>query len=656
MNLFALAIRNIKLNSNKYIMYIFSMSFSVFTAYTFLALMQNKYVMLAFQYDKRYQVILLSFGIIIMVFVLFFLISSNNSFIRARKKEISTYSLFGMTNGMIGKLLFLETLIVGLATLIIGICTGVFFSKLVAMFLVNISLSNFVGDISFSIHPLSICITALIFMVIFCLMGLSGLRVINKFELIDLFKAEKVSEGKVKGSFLLLILSLIFISAGYYLASYDEPYVVILGAIPILILVITGTYLFFWGGLPKVLDIVRRNKISYYKGANLISISAFSHRMKSIASVMATIAVLSAVASTAIATGFTLYSNAEKNTYNNTGYDMFYYGGEDSLLNNVHEAFNRNDIKITYENTFELYETQPEINTVMVDNNVHFNEDKDYFRIYSQSDYNKLISNSKSDLKIVEIMPGEGLYIYPFSTDDIESAMTGVELTFSNSKMEITSAIRSAIPAFGAMHTLVLCDADFKNLMQNGDVVSAADIGDTYNKATVINYNNALELTKINQELDRILLGKTQGYHTAFSLYNESLETFGLICFIGFFMSGIFILMTASLLYFKQVMAAEEERHQYRMLRKIGLDYQMEKQVVKRRLIPVFLIPLVLGIIHSIFAMKTADTIVFSNIIPVENSYLSVLGFSAVMYAAYAIVYGIFYLITKEQYTRMIRL
>jgi putative ABC transport system permease protein len=80
MNLFSLAFRNIRLNRKKYVMYLFSMGFSIFTVYTFLALMQNEYVMLAFQYDKRYQMLLLSFGIIILVFVLFFLISSNNSF------------------------------------------------------------------------------------------------------------------------------------------------------------------------------------------------------------------------------------------------------------------------------------------------------------------------------------------------------------------------------------------------------------------------------------------------------------------------------------------------------------------------------------------------------------------------------------------------
>jgi putative ABC transport system permease protein len=53
--------------------------------------------------------------------------------------------------------------------------------------------------------------------------------------------------------------------------------------------------------------------------------------------------------------------------------------------------------------------------------------------------------------------------------------------------------------------------------------------------------------------------------------------------------------------------------------------------------------------------MKTADTVVFSNMIPVENSYLSVLGYSSIMYLAYAAVYCVFYFITKAQFGRIVR-
>jgi putative ABC transport system permease protein len=53
--------------------------------------------------------------------------------------------------------------------------------------------------------------------------------------------------------------------------------------------------------------------------------------------------------------------------------------------------------------------------------------------------------------------------------------------------------------------------------------------------------------------------------------------------------------------------------------------------------------------------MKSADTLVFDNMILSGDSYITVLGYSAVMYVAYAVVYAIFYLLTKSQYTKTIK-
>ena len=655
MRLTTLAFRNIKRNFKRYVMYFFSLSFSVFTAYSFLALLENEYVSNAFVYDDRYRALLLVFGIIIMVFVMFFLISSNNSFIKARKKEISTYSLFGMTNEKIGKLLFMETMIVGFTALVIGVGVGIFLSKLTAMVLLDISLASFTGDIEFSIAPKAIYITAIVFMAIFCVMGLSGLGTINKFELVDLFKGDKVSEGNSEGSILALILSLILIGAGYYLASINDPFIVVSLAIPILAFVISGTYLFFWGGLPKVLSLIKRNRSRYYQGVNLVSTSMFSHRMKSIGSVMATIAVLSAVATTAIATGFTLYSSVEESTYDTIGYDMYFYGGQEELLDDVRRAFQKHNVRIIDEYTTQRYKCSPEIKPIIHNDFEYRFGEEEYFRVYSESEYNKLISISRSKLKPVYIKPGMAMLGYRYPNDGLRLAIDGKPINFSNQTLRFSSILQENFSTFGAFYTLVLNDNDFDTLYHSGDIISIDKGGAPLDKVSVFKFDNPLKLRDLNADLMQILDGKTGSYRTAYNHYNESLETFGLVCFIGFFMSVVFILMTASLLYFKQIMAAEEERRQYKMLRKIGMDTRIEKKVIAKRLFPVFLIPLLVGIIHSMFAMKAADTMIFSNMIPVDNSYLTVLSFSAVMYGAYALFYGIFYLITKGQYSRIVR-
>lgn len=655
MKLTTLALSNIKRNFKKYVMYFFSLSFSVFTAYTFFALMQNKYVLMAFSYDDRYRYLLLSFGIIIIVFVMFFLISSNNSFIKARKKEISTYSLFGMSNVRIGKLLFLETCIVGTVAIIIGIGVGIFFSKLIAMILLNMTLAHFIGNIEFTIAPKAAYITATVFMSIFCVMGLSGLWVVNKFELVDLFKANKVAERKSKGSVIVLILSLMLIGSGYFLASSPKPLTVVRSAIPVLLLVISGTYLFFWGGFPKVLSLTKNSKSNYYKGVNLISVSAFSHRMKSISSVMATIAVLSAVATTAIATGYTLYYNIEVNVYDKLGYDMYFYGRQEELLDDVKAAFAAHGNEIIHQITEQRYVCTPSQKDLKVINSAFKIDHSDYFRVYSQSSYNKLISINRANYKSTKVRSGEALYIYPYMTENISQAMNGKKLDFTDRSLRVTSTLRSSIVSFGAIHTIVISDEDFNDLLSSGDIRDKNRSGTPYDKVTIFIYQDPLKSPELNRELTQILSGNTGKFRTAYTLYDESLQTFGLVCFIGFFMGAVFILMTASLLYFKQIMAAEEEKHQYRILRKIGMDEVTERRVIKKRLVPVFLIPLLIGIAHSIFAMKSADTIVFSNMIAIPNSYLRVLMCSAAMYGIYAIVYSIFYFITKSQYLRIVK-
>jgi putative ABC transport system permease protein len=375
--------------------------------------------------------------------------------------------------------------------------------------------------------------------------------------------------------------------------------------------------------------------------------------MKSIASVMATIAVLSAVASTAIATGFTLYSNAERNTYSNTGADLVYYGGDSDLNEKIHRVFAENHVKIEQEETIKLYEAVSEAG------NTEAGSDRNFFvsdslRVYSETEYNKLLAASKSNLDPVRVKTGEADYISPVTPDDDGKAILGLTLEFRDSEIRIVKVSRANFPGMGIYHTVVLSDRDFKTLAGNGSIYPSADSGNA-GATTMMNYRGGLSNSKLNADLTAVLTGSDAQYESAYNLYNESMQIFGLICFIGFFMSGVFILMTASLLYFKQVTAAEEESHQYKMLRRIGMDEKTERQVIKKRLVPVFFIPLAIGIVHSIFAMKTADTVIFSNMIPVENSYLSVLGFSAVMYAAYALVYCVFYLITKSQYSRIVR-
>ncbi len=645
MKLSSIALSNMRHNMKKYAMYFFAMAFSVFTIYSFLALLDNKSVQATFG-DDRYVIVFITFAIVILVFVLFFLLSSNNSFIRSRKKEISTYALFGMQNSKIGKLFFLETMMIGSLALVTGIAFGIFFSKLTAMALLKLAMPAFTGNVTFSIGIGAALQTLVIFTIIFCFMGLSGLRVINKFKLVDLFKGEKVSEGKSKGSYVLLAISLILILGGYYYAFFtQEVSQLAILIIPILIIVIAGTYIFFRGGLQKILHLIKRNTKTYYKGTKLAAVSLLSHRAKTMAATMATITILVAIGTTAISFGHTLFRNAEDITYETKGFDVYFENADENLMNGVRNIIQNHGETITDEIIFESNIAQPEAIDIP-ENSEYYFEDNAPLRVYSQSQYNYIESISKSDDKSVSVKKGSAVIVDEFHND---TSWGSAALSFSDRDLSIR-VIRGAEYSNGRYLTVVLNDEDYDQLYSTGDI--NLDESASY---AAINYNHALNSADIAKDLNELLQTGQGSYFLSYNSYNGLLEIFGMVCFIGFFMCAVFILMTASMLYFKQVAMAAEEKSQYEMLRKIGVDTDTENKIITKRLLPMFLIPLLLGILHSVFAMKAADTLIFSNMIPAESSYISVLKTSGVIYAAYTLVYGVFYLVTKRQYKQTIK-
>lgn len=654
MKLTTLAISNIKHNMKKYAMYFFAMCFCVFTTYSFLFLMNSDSVLSKIKDDSSFQKMFIGFGIAILMFILFFLISSNNSFIRARKKEISTYALFGMQNSKIGLLLFLETFILGLVALIVGITLGVFFSKLLTMILLKMVMSAYSGGIAFAIEGNAVLITSLIYCGIFAIMGLSGLRVINKFQLVDLFKGDKVSEGKSKGSYVLLVISLILIFAGYYFAISPNSGVVVTLMIPIIIVVVLGTFLFYIGGFQKILHLTKRNKKSYYKKTKLISISMLSHRSRTMATMMATIAVLVAIGTTAMAFGYTLYQGAEQQTYEQNSFDMYFYTDDEAVIDDVHTIFSKHDVEITNEITFQRYVSQPNTENVPGNYGYFFDEDT-YLMTYKESTYNSIADIANGSNKEVSINKGEVIVLYPNYHEDI--VIDDAKLCYADKKLDATFVKTNNSFSFGGMLlTLVMHDEDFDALVKSGQIATQFENGNNYSPFTGINYTNALTSPDVATELAATLSGTTGSYRLAYNTYNELLSYYGLLCFIGFFMCTVFILMTASMLYFKQITIATEERKQYEMLRKIGMDKDEENKIVAKRLMPVFFFPLILGIIHSVFAMKGADTMLFSNLVVTQGStFISVLKTSLVMYVAYALVYTLFYFITKAQYKQAIK-
>ena len=650
MRLTSLALSNIRHNMKNYTMYFFAMCFCVFTTYSFANLALSETVFLKIQGSMKYQNMFIGFGIAILVFVVFFLISSNNSFIRYRKKEISTYALFGMENRKIGQLLFFETLVIGAAALALGIGLGIFFSKLMAMVLLKMMLSEY-AHVSFGIGIKALVATIAIYFTIFCLMGLSGLRTINKFQLVDLFKGDRVSEKRTTGSYIVLILSIALIIFGYSMAMSEDSYKVAANMITVIGVVVLGSYLFFIGGLQKLLYIIKKNKGFLYKKSRLISISLLSHKAKTFATTMGTIAVLIATSVTAMAFGYTLYQSAENNANELNSFDIWYYADNPQLEKQIYDAIEKNGSKPTGAVKFQRYLSSQDMEN-LPDTTIMYNQDELDFMAYSESTFNEMVKVAKDSNSNVSVGVGEAIVIYPDYYASFES--DGTTFQYGEKQFDVDFVQRPNPYTYGGQMTIVFRDNDFAGLLENGYISDGQ--GELW-PFVGINYKNPLSSKELAKDLNEIMENAENVgmYRILYNGYIESMEAFGLICFIGYFICAVFILMSVSLLYFKQIAIGTEEVSQYEKLRKIGMDKEQEAEVIKNRIAPVFFVPLVMGLIHSAFAMKGADTLLFSNMIYTDGStFWQVLKISSVMYAIYFVVYLGFYFITKYKYMRII--
>ncbi|CAM4257151.1 hypothetical protein FHS16_001492 [Paenibacillus endophyticus] len=131
-----------------------------------------------------------------------------------------------------------------------------------------------------------------------------------------------------------------------------------------------------------------------------------------------------------------------------------------------------------------------------------------------------------------------------------------------------------------------------------------------------------------------------------YAYYQESLRKFGLIIFIAGFLGLIFLIATGSILYFKQMTEAEQERGVYTILRQLGFSEREIMGGIVRKQLFVFTIPLAIGLVHSSFAVKAASALTLSDI-----------AFPAAMaMAIYTVIYFAFAILTIGYYRRVVRL
>lgn len=118
-----------------------------------------------------------------------------------------------------------------------------------------------------------------------------------------------------------------------------------------------------------------------------------------------------------------------------------------------------------------------------------------------------------------------------------------------------------------------------------------------------------------------------------------------MLIFIAAFLGLVFLISTGSILYFKQMTEAEQEKQSFKTLRQLGFDVDMIMKGIIRKQAIVFLLPLSIGMLHSIFAIKAASFMIRSDtIFP-----------ASIAMTSYTVIYFVFALFTIGYYRNIVK-
>jgi putative ABC transport system permease protein len=644
MGLFNIAFKNIKRNFYNYFLYFVSMVFSIMIYFTFTSIQYNTEVQKVVGASVNFSTVFKASAIVIAVFVAIFIWYSNSFFIRKRKKEVGLYSLLGIRKKQIGRMLFYENIVMGMAALLAGIVMGSLLSKLFIMLLIK--LMGFSADIAFMIPSRAVINTVVMFLILFLITSIHGYRLIYRFKLIDLFKAENQGEREPKTSVLLSALSVLLIGAGYLLYTRSSLSVSVLSIPVTLGLTVLGTFMLFSSLTLLIIKLSKRNERRYFNGINMIGTSQLLYRIKGSARTLATIAVLGAATLTAMELSASFYYDLSVNLQKNYGF-TYAYETSDSSLDKKVEAIIANypknkaisSVDMEFVKVNGLWPDLSKDSSGKETSQVSFN-------IISESKYNEIadVRGLKDKIKLKDsseaVIFGQ---IINFTTV-VDSSGKNITINNNNEKLPLKIADYKAysLTNSGMMRYSVVVADEVYNKYHTKANTNRIKGYITDNK------KDSEELTKELASLISEQPPKKDGEPVAFSSYymdyRSGITYSGLLIFIGAFLGLLFLVATGSIIFFKQLSEANDDKNRYAILRKIGVTNREIKASISKQIFIVFSLPLVIGIMHSMVASSLLERIMkVSLTLPI---ILTV--------SAYTVIYMIYYFLTVKSYYTII--
>lgn len=554
----------------------------------------------------------LQFGIHVIQIAVLILITYANSFVmKNRSRELGVYSLLGMEKKHLLVMTFFELCVFYLATVGLGILSGLALDKI--LYAVLLKLMGMPAVLASTFQWQNVWMTLASLGVAFAVILLLNSTRLLRYSSLNLMKEKKA--GEKKGRFLLLqsLLGLLLMGVAYYMAlTVTKPVAAIGNFFIAVIMVILATYLLFNAGSITLLQFLKKRKGYYYKTQNFISVSNLISRMRKNAAGLATISILSTMLLVTLVGTINIYVGGQDyiTTLHPKDYNVSIVlskstDQKEALLDKVQQVAQETGLKkpnytaYLYQSSFIMklagnditvptqgeLDSDPSILTKKSAGTITVINRQDYEKMTGKKIdladdetlvYGKNVSLNKDqplrvngkDWKIKQILPSNFTHGKIPNPNDVAMEQ-GLYMVVNDSK---------AVGLDAAHHYYIGIASDTKGSKKFVEQVQLA-LRDTLDQDQAQDDSYAMASDR----------------HSAEKSYQELTGT---LLFIGVFLSVIFLLGAVLVIYYKQVSEGYEDRDGFIILQKVGLDEKQTRSTIRKQILTVFFLPLIFAFLH----------------------------------------------------------
>ena len=686
--LFKLSIRNMKKSFKDYAIYFLTLVLGVAIFYMFNSIDSQQAMLEVSQSTREIIKLMINMLGYISVFVAVVLglliVYANNFLINRRKKEFGIYMTLGMGKRQISKIILMETILVGIISLIVGLVIGIFASQFMSVLVAKMFEAD-MSEFQFVFSKDACIKTCIYFAVMYVAVMFFNTFTISRYKLINLLNATKKNESiKIKNpviSILVFLFGAGILGYAYWKVTGDVNSLTTADKIlPPILMGIVGTISIFWSLSGFVIQVAQKMKSTYLKDTNMFVLRQINNKINTTIISMSIICLMLFMTISILSVSLSLRNTMQRELADMTPVDLnlsktanlpekyLQYGTYGKEITSTAEAMADSRISIT--ETLKNNGLDMNVLKDIVEIAVYSTDDltwKDFFgdkyaeiktrypnllyntaeQIVKISDYNKIAK--LYGINQYELNNDEYIVLCDF---DSQKELRDEALKDGNNVLNIVgkqykskyNECKTGYIQMSPNHTntgiiLVPDDCKLTEDMKEQYLLAANYNSDTKEGKEEIEKIFVDDNSELLQNLDKNGLnidGKTK-----IALMEASVGLTTIVTFIAIYLGIIFLIASSAILALKQLTDSSDNKQRYTILRKIGCDEKMINKALFRQIGIFFGVPLVLAIIHSIFGIQFAITIMSGlaskkDLLPSAIATVIIIG----------IIYGIYFLAT----------